>query len=79
MSVVSRAQMKPSPFVASCARKQQLAQRRKVFANEGYSVEDLKANVPVTAWVNPYINRLVKRMTFDFFCSKMVLRKRKRL
>lgn len=71
--------MKPSPFVASCARKQQLAQRRKVFANEGYSVEDLKANVPVTAWVNPYINRLVKRMTFDFFLFKNGFEKKKKI
>ena len=50
----------------SLAARKQIMLRSKASQRESYSVEELKSNIPISAMVNPYINRLVLRTTYYY-------------
>ncbi len=58
------------PSQDSLSGTRQLMLRAREKQTESYSIEELRNNVPASAMVNPYINRLV-RSTFrvQFFCG----------
>ncbi len=55
------------PSQDSLSGTRQLMLRAREKQTESYSIEELRNNVPASAMVNPYINRLVRSAFYVYF------------